>query len=586
MQTIGYMQTLFKFKNGTPRQAGICQQARGTLTIDKSIFNNPEHSLEGLQDFSHAWIIFVFHKNNNAYFKAKVRPPRLDGRRIGLFATRAPYRPNPIGLTLAKIEKITGASIHFSGIDLLDGTPVLDVKPYIPQYDCPLGASHAEFESVEKNNPSSHYHSASNQFPNVLPCPSSNFNQHNTSLNQEPTQDFSSSVSSTEQRKLSSNTEKIICSSSTNSSDVFAEDSTMLEVDSIENSTSGITEEDLDLRKKAQNFCFTSKNYCLEDESLGQEKFQKTQAGKIFTHASSQGSEDAEETTSKASTKNHNVCLLKSSSQSASIAVTNFDLNSDAAVTPFFTTKESVALTPVVSTPPTTAQVHSTPLTTTQVDSTPLTTTHVNSTPLTKTQVDFIPLTTTPSESPTTKESMAFTPVAPTLLTTTHTDSTPPDSALLTTTPSESTPLTTTSSVIFPPVIQYAATSPTVATTPSFNPTSTKPLVSADWVVKAPVPKLTVFFTERSRLQLQKFSQHNKRQDYRLEFLQDSHEVCQAICSILSEDPRSVYRRNLCKDSLYYFSVDKVHVTCWFFNNSAEVLRIQPLSYSEQSKSE
>ncbi|CAI9739942.1 Hypothetical predicted protein [Octopus vulgaris] len=469
-----------------------------------------------------------------------------------------------------------GASIHFSGIDLLDGTPVLDVKPYIPQYDCPLGASHAEFESVEKNNPSSHYHSTSNQSPNVLPCPSSNFNQHNTSLNQVPTQDFSSSVSSTEQRKLSSNTEKIICSSPTNSSDVFAEDSTMLEVDSIENSTSGITEEDLDLSKKARNSCFASKNYCLEDESLGQEKFQKTQAGEIFTHASSQGSEDAEET-SKASTKNHNVCLLKSSSQSASIAVTNFvDLNSDAAVTPFFTTKESVALTPVVSTP----------LTTTQVDSTPLTTAQVDSTPLTKTQVDFTPLTTTPSESPTTKESMAFTPVAPTLLTTTHTDSTPPDSTLLTTTPFESTPLTTTSSVIFPPVIQYAATSPTVATTPSFNPTSTQPLVSADWVVKAPVPKLTVFFTERSRLQLQKFSQHNKRQDYRLEFLQDSHEVCQAICSILSEDPRSVYRRNLCKDSLYYFSVDKVHVTCWFFNNSAEVLRIQPLSYSEQSKSE
>ncbi|XP_014781937.1 tRNA (adenine(37)-N6)-methyltransferase [Octopus bimaculoides] len=480
-------------------------------------------------------IIFVFHKNNNAYFKAKVRPPRLDGRRIGLFATRAPYRPNPIGLTLAKIEKISGASIHFSGIDLLDGTPVLDVKPYIPQYDCPLGASH---ESVEKSNPSSHYHSASNQSPNVPPCPSSNFKQ----------------------RKNSSNTEKIICSSATNSADVFAEDSTMLGVDSIENSTSGITEEDLDLRRKARNFCFTSKNYCLEDESLGQEKLQKTQAGEIFTHASSQGSEE-DEKTNKTSTKNHNVCLSKFSSQSALIAVTNFvDLNSEAAVTPFFTTKESVALTPVVSTPLATAQA--------------------DFTPLTKTQVDFTPLTTTPSESPTTKESMAFTLVASTLLTTTHTDSTPSDSTLLTTTLSESTPLTTT------PVIEYTATSPAVATTPSFNTTSAQPLVSADWVVKAPVPKLTVFFTERSRLQLQKFSQHNKQQNYRLEFLQDSREVCQAICSILSEDPRSVYRRNLCKDSLYYFSVDKVHVTCWFFNNSAEVLRIQPMSYSEQSKSE
>ncbi|KAL5007711.1 hypothetical protein ScPMuIL_016517 [Solemya velum] len=126
MEPIGYIKSPFQFKNGTPRQPTVCRQARGTLTIDRHVFNNPEHSLEGLGEFSHIWIIFIFHKNNNAYTKAKVRPPRLNGQKVGLFASRSPYRPNPIG-----------ATIDLSGIDLLDGTPVLDVKPYIPEYDSP-----------------------------------------------------------------------------------------------------------------------------------------------------------------------------------------------------------------------------------------------------------------------------------------------------------------------------------------------------------------------------------------------------------------------------------------------------------------
>ena len=79
----------------------------------------------------------MFHLNAQDAVKAKVRPPRLNGQKVGVFASRSPHRPCPIGLTLAKVEGINNGTLHVSGIDLVDGTPVLDVKPYIPQYDCP-----------------------------------------------------------------------------------------------------------------------------------------------------------------------------------------------------------------------------------------------------------------------------------------------------------------------------------------------------------------------------------------------------------------------------------------------------------------
>ncbi len=82
-------------------------------------------------------LLFVFHKNTGDVLRAKVRPPRLDGQKVGVFATRSPHRPCPIGLTLAKLERIEGDTLHLTGIDLIDGTPILDVKPYIPDYDTP-----------------------------------------------------------------------------------------------------------------------------------------------------------------------------------------------------------------------------------------------------------------------------------------------------------------------------------------------------------------------------------------------------------------------------------------------------------------
>jgi len=136
-QPIGHVESIFCSRNGTLRQSGLSQYARASLTINKTFFTNPDHSLENISEYSHLWLVWVFHQNTPSAVKAKVSPPRLGGERVGVFSTRSPHRPANIGLTLAKLDKVEGDTVHLSGIDLVDGTPVLDIKPYIPQYDAP-----------------------------------------------------------------------------------------------------------------------------------------------------------------------------------------------------------------------------------------------------------------------------------------------------------------------------------------------------------------------------------------------------------------------------------------------------------------
>jgi tRNA-Thr(GGU) m(6)t(6)A37 methyltransferase TsaA len=142
---IGYLRSVFPTKNGCPRQGLLVQSSRATLKLEPHC--NPTASLEGLESFSHCWLIFVFHENtnqakslnltNSANVKSKVSPPRLKGEKVGLYATRTPHRHNNIGLSVAcidHIDKQTGI-LHLRGIDLIDGTPILDIKPYIDEYD-------------------------------------------------------------------------------------------------------------------------------------------------------------------------------------------------------------------------------------------------------------------------------------------------------------------------------------------------------------------------------------------------------------------------------------------------------------------
>jgi len=151
-QPIGHIRSIFLTRNGTPRQSGLSQYARASLVINKTFFTNPEHSLENLSQYSHIWLVWVFHQNmsTNTSVKAKVSPPRLGGEKVGVFSTRSPHRPANIGLTLARLDEVQGDTVYLSGIDLVDGTPVLDIKPYIPQYDAPSVQQHDIKEDDEK----------------------------------------------------------------------------------------------------------------------------------------------------------------------------------------------------------------------------------------------------------------------------------------------------------------------------------------------------------------------------------------------------------------------------------------------------
>ena len=136
---IGVVQSCFAEKFGVPRQSLMVKQALGVLKFNPD--PNFPMAFKDLEGFSHIWVTYVFHKNIEKGWTPTIIPPRLDGpQRVGVFASRSPHRPNPLGLSCLKIEKIDlkakcGIEIHVSGLDILDGTPILDIKPYLPYAD-------------------------------------------------------------------------------------------------------------------------------------------------------------------------------------------------------------------------------------------------------------------------------------------------------------------------------------------------------------------------------------------------------------------------------------------------------------------
>ena len=139
LQVIAHIHTDFPTKFGIPRQSGIIDSLQGTIVFEPE-FRNPE-AIRGLEEFSHLWLIWEFSEAKRDGWSATVRPPRLGGNvRKGVFATRSPFRPNPIGLSSVKLEKIEidpklGPVLHVSGADLMDGTPIYDIKPYVVYTD-------------------------------------------------------------------------------------------------------------------------------------------------------------------------------------------------------------------------------------------------------------------------------------------------------------------------------------------------------------------------------------------------------------------------------------------------------------------
>jgi len=142
--SIGEVRSGFKTKRGVPRQGSLAPSLRAKVVLHPHLVSSD--TLIGLEEFSHVWILFVFSRNSNGeeverwksrdknLFKSKVRPPVLGGRKVGVFSTRSPHRPNPIGMTLARIESVDVAKgvLVVSGIDLCDHTPVVDLKPFVP----------------------------------------------------------------------------------------------------------------------------------------------------------------------------------------------------------------------------------------------------------------------------------------------------------------------------------------------------------------------------------------------------------------------------------------------------------------------
>jgi tRNA-Thr(GGU) m(6)t(6)A37 methyltransferase TsaA len=139
---IGVFRTCFKEKFGIPRQPGLVTGAEGVIKLSSDPLLRT--ALRELESFSHLWVLFVFHDHGLAdarAWKPSIRPPRLGGaRKVGVLASRSPHRPNPIGLSAVKLGRIEldapgGIEIHVTGVDVLDGTPVLDIKPYLPYAD-------------------------------------------------------------------------------------------------------------------------------------------------------------------------------------------------------------------------------------------------------------------------------------------------------------------------------------------------------------------------------------------------------------------------------------------------------------------
>lgn len=129
LRQIGQVESCYRDRFAVPRQSLLVEKASAFIRLEPWV--QPELALEGLQEFSHIWVIFAFHLNKSGRYHAKVHPPRLGGQTIGVLATRSPHRPNPVGLSLVQVKKVMTNGIEILGGDFADQTPVYDLKPYL-----------------------------------------------------------------------------------------------------------------------------------------------------------------------------------------------------------------------------------------------------------------------------------------------------------------------------------------------------------------------------------------------------------------------------------------------------------------------
>jgi tRNA-Thr(GGU) m(6)t(6)A37 methyltransferase TsaA len=130
---IGIVRSPFADRVSAPRQPAASREAQGTIELFPG--RSYEHALEDLDGWERIWVVFCFHLNAPGVWRPKVLPPRSAGRRRGVFSTRSPHRPNPIGLSVVRLESVRGLVLHVRDLDMVDGSPVLDLKPYVPYAD-------------------------------------------------------------------------------------------------------------------------------------------------------------------------------------------------------------------------------------------------------------------------------------------------------------------------------------------------------------------------------------------------------------------------------------------------------------------
>ena len=150
---IGYIKSTYKKKYDAPRQPSVEDEKQGKIILEQH--QNYETALHDLDGFSHIWVIYVFHKNS--HWKPKVLPPRNIREKKGVFSTRSPYRPNQIGMSLVKLKSIKGRTLHIEDHDLLDGTPILDIKPYLTYSDSKPDATLGWIGELDETTYTVHY---------------------------------------------------------------------------------------------------------------------------------------------------------------------------------------------------------------------------------------------------------------------------------------------------------------------------------------------------------------------------------------------------------------------------------------------
>ncbi len=153
MKIIARIHNDYEEKFGVPRQSGLVEQVISTVVFEPEY--RVEEALRGIEAFSHLWLVWLFDRAERDTWSPTVRPPRLGGnKRMGVFATRSPFRPNPIGLSCVKLLETAktreGTVLRVGGADLMDGTPILDIKPYLPYADCRPEARGGFTESAPK----------------------------------------------------------------------------------------------------------------------------------------------------------------------------------------------------------------------------------------------------------------------------------------------------------------------------------------------------------------------------------------------------------------------------------------------------